>query len=241
MEHPGQHRADEEGEDGLLAHGREQLVEQARGAQGRGGLLDQRQRQQHQPQADEDAAHVVRAQLGRPGMDDIAREDEERRGPQREVGARGEDRGDDGGAHVRAQQHREAERRADGAGGGKARHDQRHRRAGAEDRGGDAARREGGEAVADAMLDEVLQPVAIGPHHAGAHHAHAPQQEGDTSQQVDDDGGAWVQLVLIGPAHCGHGSDHVFTLVKNFMASMTPSFTPLPESLIPPKGDISMR
>ena len=39
----------------------------------------------------------------------------------------------------------------------------------------------------------------------------------------------------------GHGKDHVFTLVKNFMASITPSFTPLPESLIPPKGDISIR
>ena len=41
--------------------------------------------------------------------------------------------------------------------------------------------------------------------------------------------------------HAGQGRDHVFTVVKNFMASSTPSFTPLPESLMPPKGDISIR
>ncbi len=40
---------------------------------------------------------------------------------------------------------------------------------------------------------------------------------------------------------CGQGKDQVFTLVKNFMASITPSLMPLPESLMPPKGDISMR
>ena len=170
-------------------------------------------------------------------MDDIAREEQDGRGPERQVGARGEEGGDDGGAHIRPQQHGEAQCGVDGARRGEARHDQRHRRAGAEDGGGDAACQEGRDAVADAVLDEVLQAVAPGPHHAGAHHAHAPEQEGDASQQVDDDGGAWVQL----DPHCGQGSDHVFTLVKNFMASMTPSFTPLPESLIPPKGDISIR
>ena len=148
-------------------------------AQGCRGLLDEGERQQHEPEADEDAAHVVRAELGRPGMDDIAREEQDGRGPEREVGARGEDGGDDGRAHIRAQQHGEAQCGVDGARRGEARHDQRHRRAGAEDGGGDTARHEGRDAVADAVLDEVLEAVAPGPHHAGAHHAHAPEQEGD--------------------------------------------------------------
>ena len=221
MEHPRQHRADDEGEEGLATDRRQHLMEQRGGAQGRRGLLDQRQRKQHQPEADEDAAHVVGAELVRPGVDDIAREDQDGRGPERPVRARGEDGGDDGGTHVGAEQNGEAQCSSDGARRGKPGDNERHRGAGAEDRGGNAARRESGQAVADAMLDEVPEAVAIGPHHAGAHHAHPPEQEGHPSQQVDDDGGAWVQL---GP-HCGQGSDHVFTLVKNFMASMTSSYT----------------
>lgn len=130
-------------------------------------------------------------------MDDVAGEDEERRGPEREVRARGEDRGHDGRAHIRAQQHRKPQSRVDGACRGKAHDDERHCRTGAKDGGGNAARHEGRDAVADAVLDEVLQPVAIGPRHAGAHHAHTPEQEGDTPQQVDEDGGAWVHSVLI--------------------------------------------
>ncbi len=39
----------------------------------------------------------------------------------------------------------------------------------------------------------------------------------------------------------GQGREYVFTFVKNFMASRTPSLTALPLSLMPPKGDISMR
>lgn len=33
----------------------------------------------------------------------------------------------------------------------------------------------------------------------------------------------------------------VFTVVINFIASITPSFIPIPESLIPPKGEDSIR
>ena len=33
----------------------------------------------------------------------------------------------------------------------------------------------------------------------------------------------------------------LFTFVKNFIASNTPSLTPLPLSFMPPKGDISIR
>ena len=37
------------------------------------------------------------------------------------------------------------------------------------------------------------------------------------------------------------GKENVLTLVKLFMASITPSLYPRPESLMPPNGDISMR
>ena len=37
------------------------------------------------------------------------------------------------------------------------------------------------------------------------------------------------------------GSENVLTLVKLFIASITPSLYPKPESLIPPNGDISIR
>lgn len=50
---------------------------------------------------------------------------------------------------------------------------------------------------------------------------------------------AWEKMNARKPH--GQGSEKVLTLVKNFIASSTPSFTPLPESLMPPKGDISMR
>ena len=39
----------------------------------------------------------------------------------------------------------------------------------------------------------------------------------------------------------GQGKEYVLTLVKNFIASVTPSLTALPLSLMPPKGDVSMR
>ena len=37
------------------------------------------------------------------------------------------------------------------------------------------------------------------------------------------------------------GSDQVFSWVKNLIASITPSFTPSPESRVPPKGVNSKR
>lgn len=66
MEHPGQHRADEEGENRLLADRRQQFVEQACRAQGCRGLLDEGERQQHQPKADEGATQIVRTEFRRP-------------------------------------------------------------------------------------------------------------------------------------------------------------------------------
>ena len=44
------------------------------------------------------------------------------------------------------------------------------------------------------VRDDVLRAVAMGPHHTGVHHAHAPEHEG-APQQADDDGSAWVQLI----------------------------------------------
>ena len=38
-----------------------------------------------------------------------------------------------------------------------------------------------------------------------------------------------------------HGNEYVFTFVKLFIASCTPSLYPRPESLIPPKGVSSSR
>ena len=64
-------------------------------------------------------------------------------------------------------------------------------------------------------------------------------------------GGAWTRERGL---HCGaegypfvvrtkrhHGSENVFTVVMHFMASMTPSLMPRPLSLMPPKGELSMR
>lgn len=41
--------------------------------------------------------------------------------------------------------------------------------------------------------------------------------------------------------HRHQGSENVFTLLMNFIASMTPSLMPRPLSLIPPKGESSSR
>jgi hypothetical protein len=60
---PGERRADEEGEDRLTAHRLQHLVEQRCLAQRGRGLLDEGEGEQHEPQPDEDAAHVVGAKL----------------------------------------------------------------------------------------------------------------------------------------------------------------------------------
>jgi len=38
-----------------------------------------------------------------------------------------------------------------------------------------------------------------------------------------------------------HGRENVFTKLKHLMASITPSLIPRPLSLMPPKGEFSMR
>jgi hypothetical protein len=60
---PGQYDAGQEGKCRFVPDGRERFMEKARLAQGGGGADDQPERQQHQPEADEDAAEIMRPEL----------------------------------------------------------------------------------------------------------------------------------------------------------------------------------
>ena len=48
-------------------------------------------------------------------------------------------------------------------------------------------------------------------------------------------------LYSVNPCVCYHGNENVFTVVMLFIASITPSLMPSPESFTPPKGEFSMR
>ena len=92
------------------------------------------------------------------------------------------------------------------------------------------ANRQSNEAYADELDDAVVVDVPRGVllHHGAANRARRGQRPGGQKQ-----------ILRVPFVH--HGRENVFVVVMNFIASMTPSLMPSPESFTPPNGEHSIR
>jgi hypothetical protein len=102
---------------------------------------------------------------------------------------------------------------------GERRDDERRRRAALDEAGHAEAGEECRQPVGDAAAQHTTQVASVDPQDAGAHDVRAPHEERNAGKEVQQ---RLHRLTFNRPAH-HQGSEYVFTLVKLFIASSTPS------------------
>lgn len=164
--------------------------------QRRRGGDDQFQRQQREAQADAETADMA-AQAVLAGAEQADAQDQAERREPAEI-ERQDLRGDCG-ADISAQHHAQRDGTGDQAAAGEGGDDQGGGRAGLQQRGDAEAGDETGKALAQRAAEIAAQLGAEGARHAGAHHAHAPEQKGDAGHQVKQKFGRASDAVIMRP------------------------------------------
>jgi hypothetical protein len=174
MRRPGDQRRQQQVRQRLVSHHREQGAERGRGLHRRERLHQHVQRQQHEAEADRDAAEVARAGARGVAEGGHAGQHQHRRQP---AEVEGQDLHDQRRAHIRAQHRGQRMGQPDRACRREARHHQRGRRAALQRRGHAEPGEGGAPGRAERGAEPCLQPPAEGTLHAALHHVQAPEQQ----------------------------------------------------------------